>query len=127
MIRARIRVVSGSCILASLVVLWVIVDQGNSSVTAALTLLGWWPISVSDVARSLLLTAILFIGPLYERGIVEGEWRSWFRRSKISESLGGWIGWRNYVAVSIIVVKVYHLSFSFFFSSKMQVLGPNRY
>jgi prenyl protein peptidase len=32
--------------------------------------------------------------------VVEGEWRSWFRRDKFSESLGGWIGWRNYVAVS---------------------------
>lgn len=125
MIRARIRAVSGSCILASLVVLWVIVDQGNSSFAAALTLLGWWPISVSDVARSLLLTAILFIGPLYERGIVEGEWRSWFRRSKISESLGGWIGWRNYVAVSTTLCPIYLLCLLFL--RKMQVLGPNWY
>ncbi|KAJ5279934.1 hypothetical protein N7478_005306 [Penicillium angulare] len=97
-IRARIRAVSGSCILSSLVVLWLIIDQGNSSLAAAITLLGWWPISFADIARTLLLTAILFIGPLFERGVVEGEWRSWLRGSKLSESLGGWIGWRNYVA-----------------------------
>ncbi|KAJ6024542.1 hypothetical protein N7540_005339 [Penicillium herquei] len=97
-IRARIRIVSASCMLASLLVLWLIVNQGNSSVAAAVTLMGWWPISVADVARSLLLTAVLFIGPLYERGIVEGEWRSWFQPSKYSESLRGWIGWRNYIA-----------------------------
>ena len=100
MIRARIRAVTGSCIFSSLVVLWLIVEKEGSSVAAGLTLLGWWPVNVADIARSLLLTAILFLGPLYERGIVEGEWRSWFRRSKLSESLGGWIGWRNYVAVS---------------------------
>ncbi|KAJ5752304.1 CAAX amino terminal protease [Penicillium odoratum] len=97
-IRARIRVVSASCILTTLVVLWLAVNQGGSSLGAAVTLMGWWPISVADIARSLLLTAILFIGPLYERGIVEGEWRFWFRYSKLSESLGGWIGWRNYIA-----------------------------
>ncbi|KAJ5921520.1 hypothetical protein N7466_009846 [Penicillium verhagenii] len=97
-IRARIRTVSAACILASLGVLCLAVNQGNCSLGAALTFMGWWPISVADVARSLLLTAILFLGPLYERGIVEGEWRSWFRYSKLSESLGGWIGWRNYIA-----------------------------
>ena len=99
MIRARIRAVTGSCIASSLVVLWLIVEKNNSSVAAALALMGWWPVDLADIARSLLLTMILFIGPLYERGIVEGEWRCWLRRSKISESLGGWIGWRNYVAV----------------------------
>ncbi|KAJ5180315.1 hypothetical protein N7492_003525 [Penicillium capsulatum] len=97
-IRARIRAVTGSCVASSLIVLWIVVEQGNSSVGAALGLLGWWPLDFADMARCLLLTALLFAGPLYERGLVESEWRSWFRRSKLSESLGGWIGWRNYVA-----------------------------
>lgn len=101
-IRARIRTVTGSCLVCSLVVLWLVVDKGGSSLSAALSLLGWWPIDLGDILRSLLLTAILFIGPLYESGIVEGEWRSWFSRAKWSESLGGWIGWRNYVAVRLI-------------------------
>lgn len=76
-------------------------QEGGSSLGAAIRLLGWWPVGVLEIFRSLLLTAILFTGPLFERGIVEGEWRLWFRRSKLSESLGGWIGWRNYVAVCI--------------------------
>lgn len=101
MIRARIRAVTGSCVASSLVVLWLIVEEGNSSLGAALSMLGWWPIDLADILRSLLLTAILFLGPLFERGIAEGEWRTWFRRSKLSESLSGWIGWRNYVAVSL--------------------------
>ncbi|KAJ5099189.1 hypothetical protein N7532_006190 [Penicillium argentinense] len=97
-IRARIRAVTGSCIVSSLIVLWLIVEEGNSSLGAGLSLMGWWPIDLADIFRSLFLTAILFLGPLFERGIAEGEWRTWFRRSKLSESLSGWIGWRNYVA-----------------------------
>lgn len=101
-IRARIRAVTGSCIVSSIVVLWLIVEEGGSSIDAGVRLLGWWPVGVLDIFRSLLLTVILFAGPLFERGIVEGEWRVWFRRSKLSESLGGWIGWRNYVAVCLL-------------------------
>ncbi|KAJ5238321.1 CAAX amino terminal protease [Penicillium chermesinum] len=101
-IRARIRAVTGSCIIASLVVLWLATEEGNTSFAAAVMLLGWWPISVADIARCVLLTAVLFLGPLFERGIVEGEWRLWFRRNKLYESLSGWIGWRNYVAVIFI-------------------------
>jgi prenyl protein peptidase len=102
-IRARIRAVTGSCIVSSIVVLWLIVEEGGSTIDAGVRILGWWPVGVLEIIRSLLLTAILFTGPLFERGIVEGEWRFWFRRSKLSESLGGWIGWRNYVAVCPVV------------------------
>ena len=98
MIRARIRAVTGSCIVSSVLVLWLIIED-NSSLGAGVRLLGWWPVGLLETLRSLFLTAVLFLGPLFERGIVEGEWKFWFRRSKLSESLGGWIGWRNYVAV----------------------------
>ncbi|OJJ52607.1 hypothetical protein ASPSYDRAFT_51723 [Aspergillus sydowii CBS 593.65] len=97
-IRARIRAVTLSCIVCSLAVLCLIVTKDDCSVIDALRLLGWWPVSFTDVFRSLVLTAILFTGPLFERGIAEGEWRSWFKKARISETLGGWIGWRNYVA-----------------------------
>lgn len=53
-----------------------------------------------DIFRSLLLTAILFAGPLFERGIAEGEWREWIQGGRVTASLRSWIGWRNYVAVS---------------------------
>ncbi|KAL2828291.1 hypothetical protein BDW59DRAFT_143539 [Aspergillus cavernicola] len=97
-IRARIRAVTISCIICTLAVLWLIVAKDKSSIFDALKLMGWWPLSLTDVFRSLVLTAILFMGPLFERGIAEGEWREWLRGSRISETLGGWIGWRNYVA-----------------------------
>lgn len=75
-------------------------ETGGLSLGAAMSLLGLWPASPTDIGRSVLLTAILFLGPLYERGVVEGEWRSWLQLRKLCESLGGWIEWRNYVAVS---------------------------
>lgn len=79
-------------------VLWVILSNTNVPLGHALHLLGWWPIVPGDIFRSLLLTAILFLGPLFERGIAEGEWKEWIRCGRISESLRGWMGWRNYVA-----------------------------
>jgi prenyl protein peptidase len=64
-----------------------------------LHLLGWWPISVIDIAKTMLLVAILFTGPLFEAGVVEGGWRGWVKGTYVREVLGSWIGWRNYVAV----------------------------
>lgn len=123
-IRARIRTVTGSCIVSSVLVLWLIVEEDNSSLGAGFRLLGWWPVGLLETLRSLFLTAILFLGPLFERGIVEGEWKYWFRRSKLSESLGGWIGWRNYVAVCTFFP---FLFFLYFLCQKTQsniLLGP---
>ncbi|KAL3448599.1 hypothetical protein BJX65DRAFT_66186 [Aspergillus insuetus] len=97
-IRARIRAVTLSCIICTLAVLWLIIAKDGASIADALKLTGWWPLGLVDVVRSLILTAILFTGPLFERGVAEGEWRDWLRGARISETLGGWIGWRNYIA-----------------------------
>jgi prenyl protein peptidase len=104
-IRARIRAVTWSCALGTLAVLWLIVAKNNASISEAVRLLGWWPINLWDICRALLLTAVLFTGPLFERGIAEGEWKDWLKGNKISETLHGWIGWRNYIAVSRTRVK----------------------
>ncbi|PWY79230.1 CaaX prenyl proteinase Rce1 [Aspergillus heteromorphus CBS 117.55] len=97
-IRARIRAVTSSCIISTLAVLWLIVGQDDTSLPEALHSLGWWPVSLADILRSLLLTAILFSGPLFERGIAEGEWREWVRGGRVTAVLRSWMGWRNYVA-----------------------------
>ncbi|EIT83184.1 hypothetical protein BDV35DRAFT_363351 [Aspergillus flavus] len=97
-IRARIKAVTLSCVGSTLAVSWLIIAKGNVSLLEALRFLGWWPVGFAEVLRSLLLTAILFAGPLFERGIAEGEWRDWIKGNRIPETLRGWIGWRNYVA-----------------------------
>ncbi|KAK2781856.1 hypothetical protein FQN53_000283 [Emmonsiellopsis sp. PD_33] len=97
-IKTRIRAVTTSCFFCSLGVFFFFVYKANYPSTEALHLLGWWPISPLDIAKSFLLIALLFMGPLFESGIVEGEWRRWIRGRWVAETLGGWIGWRNFVA-----------------------------
>ncbi|KAL8802179.1 MAG: hypothetical protein Q9182_003968 [Xanthomendoza sp. 2 TL-2023] len=61
-------------------------------------MLGWYPIGTIEVAKSLILTAILFAGPIFEMAVVEGRWKDWVQGQPLHESLSSWIGWRNYVA-----------------------------
>lgn len=100
-IRARIRAVTTACIVCTLAIMALVMYKGNASLSEALKLLGWWPVGPAEIARSFLLTAILFAGPLFERGVAEGEWKDWIRGSRVAQTLGGWIGYRNYVAVSM--------------------------
>ena len=51
-----------------------------------------------ETTKALLLTALLFAGPLFEKGIVEGRWRDWIEGQPLYESLSSWMGWRNFVA-----------------------------
>lgn len=98
-IRSRVRAVSLSCVACTFFVIALASLQANISLLAALKLLGWWPIGFLEIAKSFLLTAVLFSGPLFERGIAEGDWRSWVRGEGFSETLRSWIGFRNFVAV----------------------------
>lgn len=73
--------------------------QHDVSPYELLHLFGLWPVSVSDVARGMLLVCILFAGPLYENGIVDGDWKGWIRLRGLHETLSSWIGYRNFVVV----------------------------
>lgn len=52
-----------------------------------------------DTVKPMLLTMILFAGPLFEKGVVEGGWRDWIVAKGVVAELNTWIGWRTYVAV----------------------------
>jgi prenyl protein peptidase len=97
-IRARTRAVTFSTILCSAITVLVLYNH-NVSAQDILRLLGLWPISLLDTARTLLLVCILFAGPLFENGIVDGEWRDWVRLRGLHETLWSWIGYRNFVVV----------------------------
>ena len=99
-IRARIRTVSISCIITTLITVFVAVDRAHTNFGQTLQLLGWWPIDPLDVVKSLGLVVILFLGPLYESVIVDGQWQTWFSGRGLAETFSTTIGWRNYVAVS---------------------------
>ncbi|KAF4544506.1 Prenyl proteinase rce1 [Lasiodiplodia theobromae] len=97
-IRARIRAVTTSCIICTLITLYILAQSAHDSFLDALHHLGWWPISVVDIVKVLLLLCVLFAGPLFENGIVDGDWRDWVKGTHINETFSSWIGWRNFVA-----------------------------
>ena len=101
MIRARIRAVTLSCII-SVIAVWGFLIRNDVSFPESMHLLGWWPMGLAEVFRTLLLTAILFVGPLFER-VAEGEWKDGNTIRRIYDSLNSWMGWRNYVAVRILI------------------------
>lgn len=60
--------------------------------------LGLFPIGWVAIIQTLLLTTLLFAGPLFEKGVIEGGWKRWIKGSDLHETLSSWIGWRNFVA-----------------------------
>ncbi|KAF2454518.1 hypothetical protein BDY21DRAFT_399902 [Lineolata rhizophorae] len=97
-IRSRVRAASFSCLVCTLATLLVVTGRGGATLAEALRLMGWWPVHLADVARVVLLVAVLFAGPLFEAGVVEGGWTSWIRADGLADALGSWTGYRNYVA-----------------------------
>jgi prenyl protein peptidase len=63
-------------------------------------MLGWWPILPVDILRSLALTFLLYIGPLFEKVFVERNLDDMRHGGlgALTESLSSWQGYRNYVA-----------------------------
>jgi prenyl protein peptidase len=49
----------------------------------------------------MLLVMILFAGPLFEQGVVEGAIGDWVKLRGVHESLSSWIGYRNYIVVCL--------------------------
>jgi prenyl protein peptidase len=47
----------------------------------------------------MLLVSILFAGPLFEHGIVDGGYKDWIKGTYIRETFSSWIGYRNFVVV----------------------------
>ncbi|TVY67444.1 putative CAAX prenyl protease [Lachnellula suecica] len=98
-IKGRITSVTTSCIICSVatfVILCSIVDNGTPM--QAIHNMGWFPVGVEESAKAVALTAVLFLGPLFEAGVVEGNWRNWIRMRGLDATISGWIGYRNLVA-----------------------------
>ncbi|KAI2484990.1 CaaX prenyl proteinase Rce1 [Pyrenophora tritici-repentis] len=95
-IRARVRAVTLSTILCSILTVLVLYQHETSASDMA-HLLGLWPVSPLDMIRTMLLVTILFAGPIFEHGVVDGAWRDWVRLAGLHETLSSWIGYRNFV------------------------------
>lgn len=61
--------------------------------------MGYFPVGFVEAFKALLLTALLFLGPLFEAGIAEGGWREWIRLQGLRDLFSSWIGYRNIIAV----------------------------
>lgn len=101
-IRARIRFVIVSCSVCTAVTYVVLVREAKTTPADALHLLGYWPLGLLDAFRSLLLTALLFLGPLFSYMIVNSGWREWVRLEPLKEVWNDWTTWRNLVAVRLL-------------------------
>ncbi|KAL9097761.1 MAG: hypothetical protein Q9165_000087 [Trypethelium subeluteriae] len=97
-IQARIRAIAFSCCVSASVTIFITSYYGGASMQDTLHLLGWWPINLPETLKSLLLVAVLFAGPLFESGVVDGQFQNWLRGSTARDMLSPWIGIRNYIA-----------------------------
>ncbi|KAH9882833.1 hypothetical protein J1614_000199 [Plenodomus biglobosus] len=95
-IRARIRAVNCSTIVCSALTI-IVLRNHDVSFSEIFRLLGLWPISPTDTARTMLLVTILFAGPIFEYGVVDREFKDWIRLRGCRETLTSWIGYRNYI------------------------------
>ena len=88
-----------SSILTSCLAIWLSISKGHFTLHDALHILGYWPLSLVDLFKTFLLVATLFLGPLFERAVCEGQWRDWIRPKYWIEALETPTRWRTYVAV----------------------------
>lgn len=61
--------------------------------------MGYWPVGLVESASCLLLTAILFAGPLYEALLMDGLWEDWNTLQPLVGVWTEWTTWRNIVMV----------------------------
>lgn len=97
-IKGRIASVTTSCIISSVCTFIILCTADHETPLQALHILGWYPVGVEESVKAVALTAILFLGPLFEAGIAEGRWRSWMRLRGLNTTISGWIGYRTFVA-----------------------------
>ncbi|RDA89579.1 hypothetical protein CP533_6806 [Ophiocordyceps camponoti-saundersi (nom. inval.)] len=111
-IRARVRAVCLSTTACSLITLIILrrspmvtghrLNPGVEFLTdgsqPALYLMGYWPPGLLETFKALLLTALLFAGPIYEGLLVEGWGGQWLKLVPMRLLWEDWPTWRNIVA-----------------------------
>lgn len=98
-IQARIRAVTTTVTISTITTLYLLHEKGQLGLTSAFHYLGLWPISPLAILKPVLLTFILFLGPLFEdlflRRSLTPPSEAWTR---LVTSLSSSVGYRNYVA-----------------------------
>ncbi|KAK9325866.1 hypothetical protein V1517DRAFT_125464 [Lipomyces orientalis] len=96
-IKARVAAISLSSVFSGLATAWILSSDGSMSSEYILTSLRIWPIppAMELFRSSLLITGVLFIGPLVEKIVFSNGWKYLMTDTEIA--LTGWIGRRNYI------------------------------
>lgn len=98
MIKARSRAVGLTCIVCTAITVAVLVVKDGATAYDVLRLLGLYPVRVIDVFKCILLVCILYLGPFFEDGIVEGNWTSYYSLRELKAAVwDDWQGLRNIV------------------------------
>ncbi|ROW12500.1 hypothetical protein VMCG_00039 [Cytospora schulzeri] len=109
-IRARITSVTITCVVTSLTTFYVLASRGNYGNADVFHAMGYWPLGVPEALRALLLTALLFLGPLFESLVVESGWRDWLTLEPVKEVMNEITTWRNIVATIFLSPLVFGLA-----------------
>jgi prenyl protein peptidase len=99
-IQARVTSVTFSTAVASAITFLRLLTLPDGNYSSALRLMGFWPLDLGGALTSLLLTAILFAGPLCDILIMDGLWKAWIRLTPVAAVWSEWTIWRNIVVVS---------------------------
>lgn len=86
-----------SCLVSAAVTIYILHQQASLQLLQILKLFGWYPVSLLDTLKVVVLVAILFAGPLFESCIAEGGWRDWIRFDGVYQTMTSYVGWRNYI------------------------------
>lgn len=98
-IQARIRAVTTTVTISTITTLYLLQTKGQLSTSASLHHLGLWPISPLAILQPVLLTFVLFLGPLFEDIFLRHSlWPLPEAWGRIVTSLSSSIGYRNYIA-----------------------------
>jgi prenyl protein peptidase len=98
-IQARIRLVTISTAVSTLITSYIVYACTGLSRSEIVQFLGFWPIYLEQIVKSLSLTALLFLGPLFERVIIEEGYKRYFTSPfPLVAELSTWVGYRNYLA-----------------------------
>lgn len=118
-IRARVKAVGGTGLISVLAAIYLFTVYGQDSPRDIIRLLGIAPVFFDDILKTLALVAILFVGPLYESLIVDGEWREFTPKNFKHNFYDSWVGYRNHVVAPISEEIIFRsLTISMFLSAE---------
>ncbi|KAK9466625.1 CAAX protease self-immunity-domain-containing protein [Lipomyces arxii] len=96
-IKARVTAITFSSTLSAVATAYILTSSNKFSISRGLDAIRVWPVPpIWELLRSsMLVTSVLFIGPLVEKLILNKGWK--YLREDLTEGLTGWIGIRNYI------------------------------